>query len=116
MLTLSLTTTARRWIGMLCIALLALAVVGHVDTASARSTDQATYTDVSTIGDQGENNKSVPGTPDHCCCAHPASADTVDGAVVLPVFGGSLSTPLSDDGAPSGVRDGPERPPRTTAS
>lgn len=116
-LTLSISTTARRWIGMLCIALLAFAVVGHVDTVSARLTDQASYTDASIIGDHGgESNKSAPNASDHCCCAHPVSADSACSAVALPTFGASLGTPLSDDGAPTGVRDGPERPPRATAS
>lgn len=101
---------------MLCIALLALAVVGHVDTTSARTMDQVSYTDVSTNGDQGESNKGVPNAADHCCCAHPVSGDTADNSVTSPTFRGGQVTPLSDNGAPTGVRDGPERPPRTTAS
>lgn len=115
-LSLSMTTTVRRWIGMLCIALLAFAIVGHVDTVSARAPDQVAYIDASTIGDQGESNKGTPNTSDHCCCAHPVSGHTAGDGVVLPAFGDRLTTPLSDDGAPTGVRDGPERPPRTTAS
>lgn len=100
---------------MLCIALLALAVVGHVDTVSARIVDQVVYADASAVGDQGES-KGVPNAPDHCCCAHPVSADTASNAVALPAFAARLATPLSDDRAPTAVRDGPERPPRTTAS
>lgn len=100
---------------MLCIALLALAVVGHVDTASARNSDQLSYAASSPIGDQGGDSKSVPDTSDHCCCAHPVSADTADNSVTVSAFGDSLVRPLSDGGAPTGVRDGPERPPKTTA-
>lgn len=99
---------------MLCIALLAFAVVGHIDTVSARSVE-VSYNVSSTLGDQGGGDQTLPGA-DHCCCAHPVSADTADNSVSVPVFSDCVTGLLSDDGAPTGVRDGPERPPRTTAS
>lgn len=113
-LTLSIATTVRRWIAMLCIALFAFAVVGHIHTASARSAE-VSYDVSSTLGDQGGSNETLPGA-EHCCCAHPVSADTADHGVSVPAYRVSVTALLSDDGAPTGVRDGPERPPRTTAS
>ncbi len=98
---------------MLCIALFAFAVVGHVDTALGQPVE-VSYNVSSTLGDQGGDSESLPGA-DHCCCAHPVSGDATNNSVG-PTFSGRVTAPLADDGAPTGVRDGPERPPRATAA
>jgi hypothetical protein len=95
---------------------MAIVMVGHTHAACASSLNDAPYSVVSINHDAGDSQDSSIPTAHHCCCTHVAN-DPATGANALPhLIGVKASTPLSDGQILSGLQEGPERPPRASAS
>ncbi|MCR6644487.1 MAG: hypothetical protein NVV62_08190 [Terricaulis sp.] len=115
----------RRWIGALCVALLAFVLIEQASPEHAIA--DAAHGGVAAIGGdshgasaslQGEAGK--PLTPDapahHCCVAHTGSpAPAAQGAVIV---AGSADVPVMRDAehAPQSAPSGLDRPPKISAT
>lgn len=114
-MTIAVAPTLKRWIALLCIAVMALVVVGHTDVASASVPCDSSCCITSDIDDQSDPGDETPAGAHHCCCTHPVGEHP-------PAHVGSvqhaeeMQAPLSDRRVLSGLQDGPERPPRASAS
>ncbi|MBN8607594.1 MAG: hypothetical protein KF779_18060 [Hyphomonadaceae bacterium] len=116
----------RRWVAMLCIALLGFIMLEEASPAHAAADNaQAGITflladaegaAVESAGG-GEQTPASPAQPQHhCCAAHcngmtPALASSVVTAQVML----RVAAPRSTHGAPTGAPNGLERPPKATA-
>lgn len=115
LLTISAAPALKRWIALLCIAVMMLVVVGHTDVASASHPCDAACCVTSDLDDQTDPDDSVPAGAHHCCCTHPVSDHPP--AQAGPVrYAEEVPALLSDSRVLSGLLDGPERPPRASAS
>jgi len=116
----------RRWVAMLCIALLGFIMLEEASPAHAAADNaqagivyllaDAETASVETAGG-GEEAPANPAQPQHHCCAAHCNGMTpaLSGSVVTAQVMLRLVAPRTTHGAPSGAPNGLERPPKATA-
>lgn len=116
MLTFAVAPMLKRFVALLCIAIMTLVVVGHVDVASASQQGDAACSIACGTNDEGDTDKSSPAGQHHCCCTHPVSDPLPTAENTIASLGLENETMSSDRFVLSGLQYGPERPPRASAS
>jgi hypothetical protein len=118
----------RRWVAMLCIALLGFIILeeaspAHAAADTARAgvvyvlAEAETETAAAQSANGGEQTPANPAQPQHHCCAAHCNGMTpaVAGGAITAQAMLRVSAPRNTHGAPMGAPNGLERPPKATA-
>lgn len=116
----------RRWVAMLCIALLGFVMLEEISPAHAAADNAQAgiahvladaQAEIVETGADGEPIPAGPAQPQHHCCAAHCGGMTpaVSGAAIVAQVTLRTPTPRHTQGAPMSAPDGLDRPPKASA-